>query len=433
MTRRLLIILALSSMVGFFLSCVSNGNQKNYPSLQPPGMFNPLTFLSVKGNRIFNENGKETYLRGFHFDCFFRFEKGLYDVIKSTKNDPDRLNVELSRYHFSDFDIKEFKDMGANVVRVGFKMWEIETEPYSYSKKAWKQLDEIITRWGKNGIYVILDLHVAGQNSHAYNRKYGNILWQDNDFRNRVIALWGMIAKRYKDNPYIAGYDIINEPQAPTKKALHSFYQKVIKEIRESDRKHILFIEWNLYQKEKILFGGEYDDSNIVFSIHFYKPGKFTNQGIRGRPVGYKYPGKYGGIYWDKNQINKYFSEVLSKINDRPVFVGEFSAAYWSGGEDAFQWIRDVIAVLNDHRCHYTFFNYKISMRDTFGFYKPRKEIYERIKLLRNDVIRKEVQANDLTDKDKRLFHTKNYEVPQELRRMLKQGLSRKESVPVGK
>lgn len=270
-----------------------------------------------------------------------------------------------------------------------------------------------IEKFGENGIYAVLDLHAAGQNTLSHNNEYGNILWNDEELQNRIVALWGVLAKRYKDNPYIAGYDIINEPQAPTKKALHSFYQKVIDKIREKDKKHILFIEWNLYKTKKILFGGKYTDPNIALSVHFYKPHIFTNQGLKDFPVGQKYPGTYNGVYWDKNQIDKYFDKILAsdKVKGRPLFVGEFSANIVDGGKDALQWIEDTIDVLNGKEIHYTFFIYRFSFTPSFGYYQPDEQLDRQIRALSKQLMSGQIHLEDMTDVQKELFSYKRLQI----------------------
>jgi aryl-phospho-beta-D-glucosidase BglC (GH1 family) len=37
-------------------------------------------------------------------------------------------------------------------------------------------------------------------------------LWESRDNQLKVIALWKKLAERYANEPWIGGYDIINEP-----------------------------------------------------------------------------------------------------------------------------------------------------------------------------------------------------------------------------
>ena len=257
MNKKILTIISILAISTLMAGWQYAGKQDN-PGARQPKRSAPLTFLSVKRNKIINEKGSEVNLRGIHYDAFYVISKRVYFASGQNGEDIDRYNTELSKYWFTDGDIKIIKDIGANAVRIGFRLWQIEKEPYEYSEESLRHLDDTIAKFGENGIYVILDLHAAGQNALPHNNEYGNILWDDEGLQNRVAALWGVIAGRYKDKPYVAGYDIINEPKAPAKKALHGFYQKVIDKIREKDKKHILFIEWNLSKPKDILFGGEY-------------------------------------------------------------------------------------------------------------------------------------------------------------------------------
>ncbi|MFX6895585.1 cellulase family glycosylhydrolase, partial [Acinetobacter baumannii] len=75
------------------------------------------------------------------------------------------------------------------------------------------------------------------------------------------------LADRYKDEPAIAGYDLLNEPYAPSNEVVVSFFERLIPAIREVDPRHLLFVEGNRYARdfegfERLL---EVDDQ-IVFS-----------------------------------------------------------------------------------------------------------------------------------------------------------------------
>lgn len=77
--------------------------------------------------------------------------------------------------------------------------------------------DELLQWCKDNKMYLILDLHAApgGQGNDANisdNDKSKPSLWESEENQKKTIALWKKLAQRYKDEAYIGGYDLINEP-----------------------------------------------------------------------------------------------------------------------------------------------------------------------------------------------------------------------------
>jgi hypothetical protein len=90
------------------------------------------------------------------------------------------------------------------------------------------------------------------------------------------VWLWTEIAKHYKDERWIAGYNPLNEPADPTKSPnagrLIGYYDSVIKAIRSVDPNHVLFLDGNTYATD---FSGFPDNAgerwpNTAFAIHDY-------------------------------------------------------------------------------------------------------------------------------------------------------------------
>ena len=42
------------------------------------------------------------------------------------------------------------------------------------------------------------------------------MFWQHKHFQDRAVWLWENLADRYKDNPWVAGYNLLNEPSDPS-------------------------------------------------------------------------------------------------------------------------------------------------------------------------------------------------------------------------
>lgn len=86
---------------------------------------------------------------------------------------------------------------------------------------------------------------------------------------DRTIWLWEQIAARYKGNPWVAGYNPINEPCDPEHVRLPAFYKRFEAAIRKVDPDHILWLDGNTFAMEWKGF----DDCilpNCVYALHDY-------------------------------------------------------------------------------------------------------------------------------------------------------------------
>ena len=105
------------------------------------------------------------------------------------------------------------------------------------------------------------DWHSDNPTNHAF-------FWDHKDFQDRTVWLWEEIAKRYCNNPWIAGYNPINEPADPEHFRLPAFYERLEKAIRLVDPNHILFLDGNTYAMEWRHFDRKLP--NCVYAIHDY-------------------------------------------------------------------------------------------------------------------------------------------------------------------
>ncbi|MFP3822480.1 glycoside hydrolase family 5 protein, partial [Bacillus sp. SIMBA_008] len=73
------------------------------------------------------------------------------------------------------------------------------------------------------------------QRWHSDNPTHLALLWQYRVFQDQVVALWEEFARRYRDNPWIAGYNPLNEPGDASGQAIGPFYDRVCASIRSID------------------------------------------------------------------------------------------------------------------------------------------------------------------------------------------------------
>ena len=323
--------------------------------------------LKVKGKGIVNQKGGKVYLRGVNLGAWLMMEgyflhgrnfgEHIFKREFAWANGQKELKnfTRLYRKHFLTYqDIKRIKKQGANCVRIPFNHRIISQE------KDFHFLDNVIKWCKRENIWAILDLHAApgAQNPDWHSDSDGQArLWKEKRFQKQYLAVWRRIAKRYKNETTIAGYDVLNEPVVKNPKNLSKFYQRVVREIRKIDKDHIVFLEANDYGQQLRPLGKPWD-KNIAYSIHVYQPINFS---FNFQPH-LKYPGRIDGKHWDAKQIYNYIAPYheLAEKWQVPIFVGEFGINYRSPryyGE--LRYLRDVLECFKKFGFHWTYWTYK--------------------------------------------------------------------------
>lgn len=326
-----------------------------------------LSMLRVEGKDIIDCSGKRIYLRGVNLGGWLMMEgyilHGRNIPAHQVKQEFARVNGRkelenfkyLYRQNFITYqDILRIKKMGANCLRAPFNYRLIQQD------NGWDYLDRLISWCKRAKLYCILDLHAApgAQNPDWHSDSSGEVLlWEKKRFQEECFSLWRQIAGHYKDEPAIAGYDVLNEAVVKNPQDLCRFYQRVVKEIRKVDKNHIIFLEANLWgQQLKPL--GKPKGENIAYSIHFYQPINFTFNFQRQL----RYPGYIEGKYWDKRKVYRMLSEYhkLKQKWQVPIYVGEFGINFRAPkyyGE--LRYLRDVLDCFRKFNFHWTYWTYK--------------------------------------------------------------------------
>jgi hypothetical protein len=97
--------------------------------------------------------------------------------------------------------------------------------------------------------------------------------------------------------------------------------------------------------------------TNVVYSVHMYLPQAFTHQGVFGKPSGIAYPGRCDGKLWDKAAVREALQPVVDFQEKYrvPIYIGEFSAIRWAPGTSAADYLRDCLAVFEEHGWHWAY------------------------------------------------------------------------------
>ena len=322
-------------------------------------------FLRVKNTSILDPHGKPLMLRGTNFGGWLMME-GYFMHAPNTAEQTmkkefvkalgqkvlDELEQSFRDNFIVEEDMKQLAKWGFNSVRVPFNYRLIKDGHIHY-------LDNVIKWANKYKVYVILDLHAAygSQNHDWHSDSLGKAeLWTKKSYRHQTYALWEQVADRYKNEFYVAGYDLLNEAVLDDQKLLNEFYRETIKAIRRVDRQHILFIEGNRWS-QVIDQLDEFSDDNWVYSIHFYEPLEFTFNFV----PHLMYPLRSKQGVWDKNTMRRRLEnyDKFSKQRQRPIHVGEFGVHFRDGFYHEHNYVKDVVACFKDFGFHWNYWTYK--------------------------------------------------------------------------
>jgi hypothetical protein len=312
--------------------------------------------LKASGKKIVDQNGNEVILRGMGLGGWMLQEPYMMEMtgfagtqwqikqkIQSLIGD---LNTEAfydawHANHCTRVDIDSMASWGFNSVRLPMHYnlftLPIEDEPVvgqnTWLEKGFAMTDSLISWCKANHMYVILDLHAApGGQGKDYAISDGDpakpSLWESDANKNKTIALWRKLAERYANEPWVGGYDLINEPNwsfttdgnqngcsENSNIPLRQLYISITNAIREVDTKHIIIIEGNCW-------GNNYNgilpvwDTNMVLSFHKYW--SINDQG------------SIAGIVNLRNQYNI------------PIWLGE-------SGENSNSWFTDAIHLVEEN------------------------------------------------------------------------------------
>lgn len=345
-----------------------------------------MVLLSVKGNQIVTPHGEPVRLRGvgvggwMNMENFINGYPGAEHGIRTalaTVLGPARGRFFFDRlldYFLAEEDLAFIRARGANVVRLplNYRHFESDRKPFRYLEPGFERLNQVIEWCAKHDLYAILDLHAAQgwQNTgwHCDNDSRHALLWQHPHFQDRFVALWKEIARRYRGNPTVAGYNLVNEPDSgavngrfrddyePDWEAINGLYRRTVQAVRAVDPEHIIFLEGDIFSRRFRGLDPPFAE-NLVYSSHNYT-------GVGFGPG--SYPGEYQGERWDRSRLKEEFlaqeGTRYAQEHNVPLWVGEFGSVYNGPAAerpDRLRALDDQIDIFEEFGCHWTVWTYK--------------------------------------------------------------------------
>nr|WP_233267127.1 cellulase family glycosylhydrolase [Tomitella fengzijianii] len=270
--------------------------------------------LTVEGQAITDVDGRAVLLRGANFNKLAEY----------AQNDPPLPTVVP-------MDGTEFARMarlGFNVVRLNLSWSALEPAPGAFDQAYVDRIRDAVQRAKEHGIYTVLDMHQDAwgpavgtpdgvacppgmqpgfgwdgapawatltdgwttctigdlrESAPAVARAFQNFYDNVNGIQDHLVATWARLAAEFKNEPAVAGYDLLNEPnpglRGPVAAAdqLGRFYQRAIGAIRAAEQggfEHLVFFEpsaiWSGIGVDALPPPQYLTDPLLVFSPHLY-------------------------------------------------------------------------------------------------------------------------------------------------------------------
>lgn len=255
--------------------------------------------------------------------------------------------------------------MKVKLVRIGVHLTRCAScTTYTFPALDLSNVDALIQSSHTSGTKVVITVATGNPGGQA------DEFWSKPTLRASIVDLWKGLAQKYRDEPGVAAYDLINEPY-PSGKADDptpwlAFATELITAIRSVDPNHTIVVEgspnaspyWFANMKPLPF-------ANLVYSVHFYEPMQFTHQGVLDQyPMGVRYPddtNTAAGLPLTRSQLSNLLQPVrdFSRRNNVPIYVGEFGCVRWAPDGSHERYLRDLVDLFEAEGWAWTYHSYR--------------------------------------------------------------------------
>lgn len=273
---------------------------------------------AVRGGAIVDALGREVLLRGVNVNSFAEYWAS---------------NDFPTTFPFVESDADLMASIGWNAVRLLLSWSRVEPAPGAYDEAYLDEIEDAVAVLAERGIYTVIDLHqdawgatlaarpdescrtgtapafgwdgapawatlddgaprctTAGlRESSPAVRNAWAAFWRDDEgpggvgIRTRYARMLGHVAARFADEAAVAGYDLMNEPNAFTADelaGLAALYEESLREIRDAEAAAGGFPHLVLFEPSALWSAvgqgppPSFDhDANVVYAPHIYTGG----------------------------------------------------------------------------------------------------------------------------------------------------------------
>lgn len=264
-----------------------NGADRTTSAPTAPG------WISVSGGHMVGADGNPVIPRGVGLGSWL-LPEGYMWRMGAGADSPLEMEAQIERFageeygasfwsHYRDAFISEkdialIASLGFDHVRVPMLARALQDDSGALRDEEIARIDRVIEWCRAHGLHALLDLHGApggqtGTNIDDSRRRVPE-LFMERHHQELTIQFWKDVAYRYRDEPTVMGYDLLNEPlplkwQHVYPRELVSLYRELTDAIREVDNRHLIMYEGTHWSTNWEIFD-EVWDPNSVLQFHKY-------------------------------------------------------------------------------------------------------------------------------------------------------------------
>jgi cysteinyl-tRNA synthetase len=294
-------------------------------------------------------------------------------------------------YTQDDFD--RLAAQGANYVSISGPGLFTETPPYTLDSGIQAHLDGLLTMIAEADMFATISFRTGPGRSEFtlccggdryFDGYFNDSVWEDRSAQDAWVEMWRYTAERYRDNPIVAGYKLMVEPNAAgvffdiyepeefyeqyagTLYDWNQFYPRIVAGIRQVDSETPILVGGMSWSGVAWLNALEpTGDPRTVYVVHQYEPqDDYTHQEAGARNT---YPGEFDADYdGEDDQVDReWLDDLLTEVDDfkarydAPVAVDEFGVNRWVPG--AAEFMNDQMGLFEERSLNYALWEWQTS------------------------------------------------------------------------
>lgn len=308
-------------------------------------------FVHADGGRLVDGQGRPRLLRGVGLGNWLLTEGYMWGFDDAGPQSPRQIEAFIDdligstaavtfwrtfRERFiTENDIEQIAAAGLDHVRLPINARLIIDDTGRLVEEGIALVDRLIEWCRTHRLWVVLDLHGApggqtGTNIDDSPRGLPDLFLKGGAYRDLTVRLWEELARRYRDEPVVAGYDLLNEPlpndyQDRLAPDLVGLYRDLTDAIRRVDPNHLIIYEGTHWSTNWSIFTEVWDRNSM---LQFHK-------------------------YWsppDRPSIAR-FIQTGQRLG-LPIYMGE-------GGENNLDWLQTAFQLYEDCAISWNFWPWK--------------------------------------------------------------------------